>query len=301
MKNKAENKPMYEQIYKCLVQRGLVVGQTIKENDAHCARVAAEEFNAMVKPSHISYMRGKYGLQNPDKPPTYQEINEAICEIISDADITIQRYDIYRVSRIENGRTEVKIYFGEEEAKANIRSPKDMIAIIHSQSFVALEINDTQMAELVSEKLGKSVKTKQITYWRKLNGVAASHVNHGGKREYVAIQEDTTALLENNHRWDTYRLSTEWVPDLTGGILSPTQRECCKKLGAIARKIKKGQGDVTALRASARKIAIDYNIALPPPPAVGGEDIEDFSSYCGGKKTKGGGKVSIQAGQFFAN
>ena len=83
-------------------------------------------------------------------------------------------------------------------------------AIIHPQSFVALAINDQQMAELISQKLGKTVKIDQVTYWRKLNGVAASHVNHGGRREYIPNQEDdTTALLQKNHQWDTYRLSRD--------------------------------------------------------------------------------------------
>ena len=162
-------------------------------------------------------------------------------------------------------------------------------------------------------------------YWRRKYRVMACGENHGGARypDY-ASGYDVVQLL---HRMDTYRLSVEWVPDLTGGVLTPAQRECCQKLNQIARKIKNGQKkiaalraeaqqaeienqiarkikEITALRASARKIAIDYNIALPLPTAAcveDGEDIEDFSSYCGGKKTKGGGTVSIQAGQFFAN
>lgn len=209
MRNKTKAPPKYEQIYRCLIRRGLVVGQNIKHNDAHCARVAAEDLNTPVKSSYIAYVRKKYGLTNPNKPPTYQEIDEAICQIISDADITIQRYDIYREARFENGRVKKgEIYFGEEEAIKNI-PPSAMKAIIHFQSFIALGINDTQMAELVSEKLGKTVKIDQVTYWRKLNGVAASHINHGGKREYIPNQEDTTALLETNHRRDTYRLSRD--------------------------------------------------------------------------------------------
>jgi len=209
MRNKTKAPPKYEQIYKCLIRRGLVVGKEIKANDAHCARVAAEDLNTPVKPSHVSHVRKKYGLTNPNKPPTYQEIDEAICEIITDADITVKRYDIYREARFEGGRVKVEIYFGEEEAKKNIPPSAIKKAIIHSQSFVALAINDQQMAELISQKLGKTVKINQITYWRKLNGVAASHVNHGGKRDYIPNQEDTTALLEANHRWDTYRLSRD--------------------------------------------------------------------------------------------
>ena len=209
MRNKTKAPPKYEQIYRCLIRRGLVVGKEIKANDAHCARVAAEDLNTPVKPSHVSHVRKKYGLLNPNKPPTYKEIDEAICQIISDADITIKRYDIYRKARFENGRVKVDIYFGEEEAKKNIPPSAIKKAIIHPQSFVALAKNDQQMAELISQKLGKTVKIDQITYWRKQNGVAASHVNHGGKRDYIPNQEDTTALLEANHRWDTYRLSRD--------------------------------------------------------------------------------------------
>lgn len=209
MRNKTKAPPMYEQIYRCLIRRGLVVGKEIKVNDAHCARVAAEDLNTPVKSSYIAYVRKKYGLTNPNKPPTYKEIDEAICEIITDADITIKRYDIYQEVRFENGRVKKgNIYFGIDEAKKNI-PPTAMKAIIYPQSFVALAINDKQMAEMVSEKLGKPVKLQQITYWRKQNGVVASHVNHGGKREYIPNQEDTTALLQKNHRWDTYRLSRD--------------------------------------------------------------------------------------------
>ncbi len=210
MRNKTKAPPKYEQIYRCLIRRGLVVGKEIKANDAHCARVAAEDLNTPVKPSHVSHVRKKYGLLNPNKPPTYKEIDEAICQIISDADIRIQRYDIYRKARFKGGRVEVEIYFGEEEAKKNIPPSAMKKAIIHPQSFVALAINDQQMAELISQKLGKAVKINQVTYWRKLNGVAASHVNHGGRREYILNQEDdTTALLQKNHQWDTYRLSRD--------------------------------------------------------------------------------------------
>ena len=92
-------------------------GKEIKANDAHCARMAAEDLNTPVKPSHVSHVRKKYGLLNPNKPPTYKEIDEAICEIITDADIRIQRYDIYRKARFKNGRIKADIYFGEEEAK----------------------------------------------------------------------------------------------------------------------------------------------------------------------------------------
>lgn len=213
-KNKTKAPPMYEQIYRCLIRRGLVVGKEIKANDAHCARIAAEDLNTPVKSSYIAYVRKKYGLTNPNQPPTYKEIDEAICEIITDADITIKRYDIYQEVevRFENGRVKKgDIYFGIDEAKKNI-PPTAMKTIIYPQSFVALKINDKQMAEMVSEKLGKPVKLQQITYWRKQNGVAASHINHGGKRgkrEYIPNQEDTTALLEANHRWDTYRLSRD--------------------------------------------------------------------------------------------
>jgi len=208
MRNKTKAPPMYEQIYRCLLRRGLVVGKEIKANDAHCARIAAEDLNTPVKSSYIAYVRKKYGLTNPNQPPTYKEIDEAICEIITDADITIKRYDIYQEARFENGRVKKgDIYFGIDEAKKNI--PPTAMKVIYPQSFVALKINDKQMAEMVSEKLGRTVKINQITYWRKQNGVAASHINHGGKREYIPNQEDTTALLQKNHRWDTYRLSRD--------------------------------------------------------------------------------------------
>jgi hypothetical protein len=187
--------------------------------------------------------------------------------------------------------------------------------------------NDAEVALEISKATGIEIDRNQIVYWRRKNNVQACGDDHGGARDY-ASGYDVVRLL---HQMDTYRLSVEWLPGLTGGVLTPAQRECCQKLNQIARKIKNRQKkiaalrdevqqagienqiienqiarkikEITALRASARKIAIDYNIALPLPTlptAVGGEDIEDFSSsYCGGKRTKGGGRVSIQAGQFY--
>ncbi len=181
--------------------------------------------------------------------------------------------------------------------------------------------NDAEVAEDISKKIGIEIDRNQIVYWRRKYNVRACHQNHGGARcpDY-ASGYDVVQLL---HRMDTYRLSVEWVPGLTGGVLTTSQRECCQKLNQIARKIKNGQKkiaalraeaqqagienqiarkikEITALRASARRVAIENNIALPLPTAVGGEDIDLSSSYCGGKKTKGGGRVNIAAGQFYA-
>ncbi len=209
MRNKTKAPPKYEQIYRCLIRRGLVVGKEIKANDAHCARVAAEDLKIPVKPSHVRYMRQEYGLSNPHKPPTYQEIDEAINSILTNADIKLQKHDIYRASWTKNGRKKSDVYFGDEVKDAPAAAT---IKVICSQSFISLEVNDKQMAEMVSEIIGKPVKIKQITYWRRQNGVEAGHANHGGKREYsksLQNQEDTTAMMENNHRWDTYRLSRD--------------------------------------------------------------------------------------------
>lgn len=190
-----------------------------------------------------------------------------------------------------------------------------------------LNRNDADIAAEISQKTGININRNQIVYFRRKYNIAACRENWGGEREgagrkqeHIAVSYDGSTIIVDYaggyaavqllHILDTFRLSREWIPNMTDGDIRPKQKARIKELSSILKEMHKKNSNIEELREKASQV--QKRIPQVPgkiqkmPMAAGAEDIQEiFESAANirgnGKTTKGGGKTSVASGQYFGN
>lgn len=199
----------------------------------------------------------------------------------------------------------------------------ELITDENGNQFYRFNASDKDIADLISKDANTEITRGNVNAYRRrhyfagieIKVASSSNSGNGGPRdgsgrppkdEASAVKEEDIdkngnivdyasgyAAVQLLHKMDVARISREWVPNMTGGNLRPEQKARIRELLSIYKKMKKPDTNIEEMRAQARL-------------AAGGDDLqiqEIFESakiFCQfGKTTKGGGKTSIVAAEFY--